>query len=97
MNLFILLKLIIHYNLFLFMEEINRQLRLYARSDLNTFIVVSIPISKSVIDITEYIHAALSKVKFFNNELESFKVEHIEISNLKNYGRIKENNFEVYP
>lgn len=79
------------------MENTVRKLSVYARSNLGTFIVVSVSVDSLECDLKEYIYSLLSKIQSYNNKLERFKVEHIEISNLISHGKSKENNFEVYP
>ena len=79
------------------MENKVRQLRVYSRSNLDTFIVITVNIDDSVTDLTQLIYYAVGKVSSFDNNSEKFKVEHIEITNLNSYGKVKENNFEVYP
>ena len=63
--------------------ETNRKLYVTARSNLNTFITMSININDCVTDLTEYIYSALSKIQSYNNKLERFKIEHIESVKIK--------------
>lgn len=79
------------------MEKNFRELRVYARSNFSTFIVITVNVASSVADLTQLIYFAVGKVSSFDSDSEKFKVEHIEITKLNSYGKSKENNFEVYP
>ena len=79
------------------MEKKSRELRVYARSNFDTFIVITVNVDSSVADLTQLIYYAVGKVSSFDNDSEKFKVVHIEIIKLNGYGKSKENDFEVYP
>ena len=73
------------------------KLRVFARGNMGTLVVVTVSVDESVTDLTPLIYTALSKVESFSNKLERFEVEHIEVSKYNIYGKSKESNFEVYP
>nr|DAH63219.1 MAG TPA: hypothetical protein [Bacteriophage sp.] len=67
----------------------NLVLRLYARSNFATSIVLSVEFASDSQDLTPVIYEALEKLSSYSTPVEKFVLQHIEVTNLKfvqNYG-----------